>query len=75
VTDGGDVPLRPGMCAGFPANGSAHHLENRTDRDVVVLEVGDRPEGDEGLYPRDDLRAVMSDDRKWKFIHKDGTPY
>jgi uncharacterized cupin superfamily protein len=75
VTDDGEVQLRPGMCAGFPANGTAHHLENRTDRDVVVLEVGDRVAGDEGEYPVDDIKAVLGGDGKWRFAHKDGTPY
>jgi uncharacterized cupin superfamily protein len=75
VTDAGEVHLRPGMCAGFPANGAAHHLENRTERDVVVLEVGDRIAGDEGTYPADDIKAAMGDDGKWSFEHKDGTPY
>jgi uncharacterized cupin superfamily protein len=75
VTDSGEVPLRPGMCAGFAANGSAHHLENRTDGDVLILEVGDRSLGDEGAYPRDDLQAVMGEDGKWRFAHKDGSPY
>jgi uncharacterized cupin superfamily protein len=42
---------------------------------VVYLEVGDRVAGDEGVYPNDDLRAVMGQDGKWQFQHKDGTPY
>ncbi len=67
--------MRPGACAGFPANGPAHHLENRTDRDVVVLEVGNRPAGDEVSYPDDDLAATMGDDGKWRIVDKDGTPY
>ena len=75
VTDSGEIPLRPGMCAGFTPSGSAHHLENRTDRDIVVLEVGDRPADDEGSYPRDDLQAMMGADGKWRFAHKDGTSY
>jgi uncharacterized cupin superfamily protein len=75
VTDDGDELLRPGMCAGFAAAGAAHHLENRTERDVLVLEVGDRATGDEGTYPRDDIKAVMGDDGKWIFTHKDATPY
>ncbi len=62
------------MCAGFPANGSAHHLKNRSSRDVVVLEVGDRNPDDEGSYPRDDIQATKADG-KWRFTHKDGTPY
>jgi len=75
VTDGGEMPLRPGMCAGFPAGGTAHHLVNRTRRDVVYLEVGDRPQGDEAIYPDDDIKAAMAPDGTWGFTHKDGTPY
>jgi uncharacterized cupin superfamily protein len=75
VTDQGQVELSPGMCAGFPANGPAHHLENRTDRDALVLEVGDRGAGDEVVFPRDDLVLVVGDDGKRRFVHRDGTPY
>lgn len=75
VTDAGEVRLRPGMCAGFTPEGGAHHLENRTDRDVVVLEVGDRVAGDEGTYPMDDIKAALEPDGGWRFEHKDGTPY
>lgn len=75
VTDAGEEVLRPGMCAGFPAGGTAHHLVNRSGRDVVYLEVGDRSKGDEGTYPNDDIRAVMGPDGKWHFTHKDGRPY
>jgi uncharacterized cupin superfamily protein len=75
VHDDGEIPLRPGMCAGFPAGGTAHHLENRTDREVVVLEIGDRGAGDAGEYPRDDLRAELGADGRWSFLHRDGTPY
>lgn len=75
VTETEEVKLSPGMCAGFPAQGAAHQLINRTDRDVVFLEVGDRTPGDEGSYPRDDIQATLSPDGKWRFTHKDGTPY
>jgi uncharacterized cupin superfamily protein len=74
VTDKGETGMQPGMCVGFPPNGQAHHLVNRTDKDVLILEVGDRPQGDEGRYPNDDILAVMQDG-KWVFTHKDGTPY
>lgn len=74
VTDRGEVVLKPGMCAGFPAAGLAHHLVNRTDSDVLYLEIGDRTPGDEGSYPNDDIQAVLVDG-KWQFTHKDGTPY
>ncbi len=75
VTDQGETDLGPGMCVGFPPNGLAHHLVNRTDKEVRILEIGDRPEGDEGSYPNDDIQAVMGADGKWQFTHKDGTPY
>jgi uncharacterized cupin superfamily protein len=75
VTDAGELELAPGMCAGFPANGPAHHLENRTDREVVVLEVGDRAPGDQVSYPNDDLVLVATPDGKRRALHKDGAPY
>ena len=75
VTETEDVALSPGMCAGFPAEGIAHQLVNRTDRDVVYLELGDRTAGDEGSYPRDDLKASLGADGKWVYTHKDGRPY
>lgn len=76
VTDEGETPLRPGMCAGFKAgSGNAHHLINFTDRDVVFLEVGDRTSGDGAVYPDDDLGAVFDPEGRWRYTHKDGTPY
>jgi uncharacterized cupin superfamily protein len=75
ITDEGRTKLAPGMCAGFRcATGNGHHLVNETDEYVVYLEVGDRTPGDGATYPDDDLAAVMADG-KWKFTHKDGTPY
>ncbi len=75
ITDAGETPLQPGMCAGFAAGtGDAHHLVNRGDRDVLYLEVGDRTGGDSASYPDDDLRADLVEGR-WRFSHRDGTPY
>ena len=75
VTESDETPLEPGMCAGFRAGGSAHHLVNRTDRAVVFLEVGDRPPDDSVRYPDDDLQALPRGDGTWRFAHRDGTPY
>lgn len=75
VTDHGETPLRPGMVAGFAAGGAAHHLENRSDRDCVILEIGDRSGGDRVVYPNDDLEAVIGEDGSWGFRRKDGTPF
>jgi len=74
-TDEGRTRLSPGMCAGFKAGtGNGHCLINETAEQVVYLEVGDRTPGDEGTYPDDDLKALLVEG-KWKFAHKDGTPY
>jgi uncharacterized cupin superfamily protein len=75
VTDQGEVTLGPGMCAGFPAQGLAHQLVNRTSSDVTYLEIGDRTPGDEGSYPADDIKAMLGPDGKWQFTHKDGSKY
>lgn len=74
VDDEGETVLRAGMCAGFTAKGAAHHLLNRSDRDAVYLEIGDRLPGDAAVYPDDDLVAERSDGG-WRFSHKDGEPY
>ncbi len=74
VTDAGEQLLTAGMCAGFPAGkADGHHLVNRSARDAVYLEVGDRTLGDAADYPDDDLvaRAVEGG---WEFTRKDGTP-
>jgi len=76
ITDVGESSLSPGMCAGFKAGtGDGHHLVNRSESDVVYLEVGDRTPGDQAAYPDDDLKAVLGADGLWQFRHKDGTPY
>lgn len=73
--DAQETVLQPGMCAGFPAGGAAHHLVNRGTIDAVVLEVGDRTPGDAVSYPDDDIQAVLDGDGKWRFTHKDGAAY
>ncbi len=75
VTEGGEQVLRPGLVAGF-AKGRAdgHHLVNKTDRDVVYLEIGDRTPGDSASYPDIDL-AVTVQDGKPRYTNKRGEPY
>ena len=75
VTDRGETPLAPGMCAGFPAGGVAHHLVNRTDDPVVYLEIGDRSAGDTVEYPDDDIAAHQQADGSWRFTRKDGSEF
>jgi uncharacterized cupin superfamily protein len=74
IIDAGETQLSPGMCAGFPADGSAHHLENRGTDDAVILEVGDRGAGEEVLFPNDDVKAVMVPGGGWSFSRQDGSP-
>ncbi len=75
VTDAGEQLLITGMCAGFPAGAAnGHHLVNRSTRDAVYLEVGDRAPGDAVTYPDDDV-AAKSIDGRWQFNRKDGSPY
>ena len=76
VTDAGESVLRQGMCAGFKAGtGDAHHLVNRSPKDAVFLEVGDRSAGDSVKYPDDNVVGYSAPDGKWKYTRKDGTPY
>jgi uncharacterized cupin superfamily protein len=76
ITDRSETVLSPGMCAGFKAGtGNAHQIVNRSNEDVLYLEIGDRTAGDSVTYPNDDLEAIMGSDGKWQFVHKDGTPY
>jgi uncharacterized cupin superfamily protein len=74
VTDVGEEILRVGDCAGFKAGvKDGHHLQNRSARDALVLEVGSRRIAeDEGEYPDIDLRALKG---RAGYVHRDGTPY
>ena len=74
IHDEGETVLAAGMFAGFPKNGSAHQLVNRSSADATYLEIGDRQPDDSVSYPRDDLVAVRTE-TGWAFMHKDGTPY
>jgi len=73
VTDEGEQVLRAGDCAGFPAGvPNGHHIQNRSDRDAVLLEAGSRrPEDDHCDYP--DLDMIVGPDSVYR--HRDGTPY
>jgi uncharacterized cupin superfamily protein len=74
-TETGERVLKAGDCATFPAGGEAHRFVNRTDRDVLLLVVGDRTRGDEVRYPGVDLKAVMGEDGRYRFTRQDGSAY
>lgn len=74
VTDAGEEILKTGDCAGFKAGDrDGHHLQNRSDSDVMLLEVGTRTASDKGEYP--DIDMVFDTGGPAKFTRKDGTPY
>ena len=73
VTDQGEEVLRKGDCAGFKANDpDGHHLQNRSQRDALVLEVGGRDPRDGVFYSDIDMRIDPGSDR---YTHRDGSPY
>ncbi|WP_313101289.1 cupin domain-containing protein [Brevundimonas sp.] len=74
VEEDGETVLRPGDCAGFKAGvPNGHKIENRSDRDAVLLEVGSRrPAEDACDYPDIDMILPKGADR---YFHRDGTPY
>ena len=75
VTDAGAELLRAGDAAGFPAGDpDGHTLQNRSDNDVLVLEVGSRNRTqDATTYPGIDL-MVPAGSEAVLFIHRYGTP-
>ncbi|MDB5457861.1 MAG: transcriptional regulator [Caulobacter sp.] len=74
VEDDGETILRAGDCAGFKAGvANGHHLQNRSDREAVLLEMGARrPDVDGCDYP--DIDLVLRDGEEI-YRHQDGTPY
>ena len=75
VTDDGEETLRAGDAAGFPANeGNGHCLQNRSDREATVIEVGTRTTGSVCYYPGIDMVAPAGG-KPAAYTHRDGTPY
>jgi uncharacterized cupin superfamily protein len=75
VTDGGEEVLRAGDAAGFPAQDpNGHCLQNRSDRDAQVIEIGTRVPGDMGYYSDIDMVAP-ADGKPAIYTRRDGTPY
>ena len=74
VTDAGEETLYPGDSAGFKAAvANGHHLQNRSNRNALVLEIGTRqPHNDEVFYPDIDLFALKG---RAGYAHKSGERY
>jgi uncharacterized cupin superfamily protein len=76
VTDTGEEILRPGDSAGFKAGEpDGHHLQNRSDSEALLLEIGTRLETTDGAtYPDIDL-IFPPGGKPALYTHRDGTPY
>lgn len=73
IDDSGARLLRAGDCAAFPAGEkNGHHLQNRSNADAVVIEVGSRlPDVDATDYPDIDMRY----DPKDGYVRRNGEKY
>jgi uncharacterized cupin superfamily protein len=59
VTDAGEEILRPGDNAGFAAGvRDGHTLQNRSDKDALVLVIGSRDDADWGEYSDIDMKFL-----------------
>jgi len=75
VTNAGDELLKAGDAAGFQAgDADGHCLQNRSQADVFVLEIGTRSEQDGGFYSDIDMIAPVGG-KPAIYAHRDGTPY
>jgi uncharacterized cupin superfamily protein len=74
VTDEGETTLGPGMVAGFPANtGNGHHIVNRSNGVVRLLEIGTRAAEETAHYSDIDM-IHREDSRGGGYFTKDGRP-
>lgn len=75
VEDGGEVILRAGEAATFKAGvANGHCILNKSNEDVVLLEVGTRAKTERAHYPDIDLLAEKTE-TGFVFKHKDGQSY
>lgn len=74
ITGAGEELLAAGDCAAFKAGDpNGHHLINRSDRDAIVLEIGNNDAArDRTVYSDIDMASEPGDAF---FRHRDGTPY
>ena len=75
VTDDEEEVLRIGDSAGFRAGDTnGHCLQNRSDGDAQVLEIGTRAAGETAYYSNIDMVA-QTDGKRAVYTRRDGTPY
>ncbi len=70
--DGGETVLRAGDCAGFKAGvPNGHCLINKSQSDVLYLEIGTRAAEDRFHYPDIDMKGVK-DETGVRMMRKNG---
>ncbi len=77
VEDSGESALKAGDAAAFPAgSANGHQLVNRSNADVIFLEVGTRAQTETVEYadPSVDLRAVKTE-AGWRYVRRDASPW
>jgi uncharacterized cupin superfamily protein len=75
LTDAGPEVLRPGESAGFKAGEpNGHCLQNRSQADALVLEIGTRMAADAAHYPDIDMIAPP-EGKPAAYTHRDGRAY
>jgi uncharacterized cupin superfamily protein len=74
ITEAGEEILGAGDCAGFKAGApDGHHLQNRSEREAVLLEIGGRRPAEDGVdYPDIDMLLKPG---SGDYERRDGTPY
>jgi uncharacterized cupin superfamily protein len=73
VTDSGEEILRAGDSVGFKAGvADGHQLQNRSNQDAVLLEIGTRSTESEKVF-YSDVDLVLEVGKG--YAHRDGTPY
>ena len=74
IDDDGETEIGAGEAAGFPGGSpNAHHFVNRGAEEVVLLEMGTRPDADRCHYAEHDLVAHDKDGATW-YTTRDGLP-
>ncbi|HEV2703448.1 MAG TPA: cupin domain-containing protein [Steroidobacteraceae bacterium] len=75
VTEEGEETLHAGNAAGFKGGDpNGHCLQNRSQHEATVLEVGTRLDADAGIYSDIDMLAPTGG-KPAIYTHRDGTPY
>ena len=75
VTDDGEIPLRPGSIAGFPADsGNGHCVVNKGTTTAKFIVVGSRKTEDDVYYSDIDMQ-ILKRGNGGRFSRKNGEPY